>query len=190
MRYASAAELRDDLERLQAGLNSAVQKTTAPRARKRLRTAVAIAAILAILAGAGWFFWRNRAGQSIDTLAVLPFVNVGGSPDAEYLSDGITESLMDSLSELPNLKVMSHSAVFRYKGKEADARAVGRELGVRAVLTGRITQRGDNLSISAELVDVETTATCGANSTIESWPMHWRCRTRSPRRFRTSCGSS
>ena len=62
---------------------------------------------------------------------------------------------MDSLSELPNLKVMSRNAVFRYKGKEADARAVGRELGVRAVLLGRITQRGDNLSISAELVDVD-----------------------------------
>jgi TolB-like protein/Flp pilus assembly protein TadD len=88
-------------------------------------------------------------------VAVLPFVNAGNSPDTEYLSDGITESLMDSLSELPNLKVMSHSAVFRYKGKEADARAVGRELGVRAVLTGRVTQRGDNLSVSAELVNVE-----------------------------------
>ena len=155
LRYASAAELRDDLERLQAGSNSAAREPLSPPARVRLRTAVAIAAVLAILAGAGWFFWRNRAGQSIDSLAVLPFVNVGGSPDTEYLSDGITDSLMDSLSELPNLKVMSHSAVFRYKGKEADPRAVGRELGVRAVLQGRITQRGDNLSISAELVDVE-----------------------------------
>jgi len=155
LRYASAAELHADLERMQAGLNSTAQKTTAPPARVRLRAAIAIAAILAILAGAGWFFWRNRAGQSIDSLAVLPFVNVGGSPDAEYLSDGITESVMDSLSELPNLKVMSHSAVVRYKGKEADARTAGRELGVRAVLTGRITQRGDNLSISAELVDVD-----------------------------------
>jgi TolB-like protein len=111
--------------------------------------------MLAILAGAGWFFWRSRTGQSIDSLAVLPFVTAGGNPDAEYLSDGIAESLMDSLSELPNLKVMSHSAVFRYKGKEADPHAVGRELGVRAVLMGRITQRGDNLSISAELVNVE-----------------------------------
>jgi len=121
----------------------------------RLRTAVAAIAFLAILAGAGWFFWRNHAGQSIDSLAVLPFVNAGGSSDTEYLSDGIAESLMNSLAELPNLKVMSRNAVFRYKGKEADARAVGRELGVRAVLQGRVTERGDNLSISAELVDVE-----------------------------------
>ncbi len=155
LRYPSAEELREDLERLQAGLNSAAQKTAALPSRVRLRTAVAIAAVLAILVGAGWFFWRSKTSQSIDSLAVLPFVNMGGSPDTEYLSDGITESLMDSLSELPNLKVMSHSAVFRYKGKEADPRAVGRELGVRAVLIGRITQRGDNLSISAELVDVE-----------------------------------
>jgi TolB-like protein len=79
---------------------------------------------------------------------------MGGNPDTDYLSDGITESLMDSLSELPNLKVMSRSAVFRYKGKAPDAASAGRDLGVRAVLTGRITQRGDNLTVSAELVDV------------------------------------
>jgi TolB-like protein/Flp pilus assembly protein TadD len=78
---------------------------------------------------------------------------MSGNPDTDYLSDGITESLMDSLSELPNLKVMSRSAVARYKGKEADAPTVGRELGVRAILTGRITQRGENLTVSTELVD-------------------------------------
>ena len=80
---------------------------------------------------------------------------MGGNPDSDYLSDGITDSLIDSLSQLPNLKVMSHSAVFRYKGKEADPRTAGRELGVRAVLTGRITQRGDNLSVSTELMNVD-----------------------------------
>jgi eukaryotic-like serine/threonine-protein kinase len=154
LRYPSAAELREDLERLQAGSNSAAPRTSVSPARVRPRTAVAIAAILMILAAAGWYFWRVRASQSIDSLAVLPFVNVGGSPDADYLSDGIAESLMDSLSQLPSLKVMSHDAVFRYKGRNPDARAVGRELGVRAVLTGRIVQRGDNLSVSAELVDV------------------------------------
>ena len=155
LRYASAAELRDDLERLQTGRVQASKKPLSPPARVRLRTAVALAVALAMLAGAGWFLCRNRAGRSIDSLAVLPFVNVGGSPDTEYLSDGITDSLMNSLSELPKLKVMSHSAVFRYKGKEADPRTVGHELSVRAVLQGRVTQRGDNLSISAELVDVE-----------------------------------
>jgi serine/threonine protein kinase/tetratricopeptide (TPR) repeat protein len=113
------------------------------------------AAVLAILAAAGFFYWRNRAGQSIDSLAVLPFANMGSNPDADYLSDGITDSLIDSLSELPNLKVMSRSAVYRYKGKDADVKTVGRELGVRAVLTGRIVQRGDSLSVSAELVNVD-----------------------------------
>jgi TolB-like protein len=84
---------------------------------------------------------------------VLPFVNVGVDPNTEYLSDGITESTINSISQLPNLAVIARSSVFRYKGREIDPQAVGRELGVRAVLTGIITQRGDNLSISAELVD-------------------------------------
>jgi len=79
----------------------------------------------------------------------------GGDPNTEYLSDGITDSLIDSLSQVPNLKVMSRSAVFRYKGKDNDARSAGREMGVRAVLTGRITQRGDTLVVSTELVNVD-----------------------------------
>jgi eukaryotic-like serine/threonine-protein kinase len=125
-----------------------------PRGRGvRLLTFLAVAATLVILVTAGLFYWRSQTAQSIDSIAVLPFANTGGSPDTEYLSDGITESLMDSLSELPNLKVMSRSAVARYKGKEPDAASAGRDLGVRAVLTGRITQRGDNLTVSAELVD-------------------------------------
>src|SRR6202040_2920615 len=105
-----------------------------PASRARMRVPIAIAVVVLILSVAGFFYWRSGARQSIDSLAVLPFANMGGSPDADYLSDGITESLIDSLSQLPNLKVMSRSAVFRYKGKETDPRAVGRELGVRAVL--------------------------------------------------------
>jgi len=84
---------------------------------------------------------------------VLPFVNAGGDPNAEYLSDGITESLINSVSQIPGIKVVSRSSAFHYKGKDVGARTVGRELGVRAVLTGRIVQRGDGLSIRAELVD-------------------------------------
>jgi serine/threonine protein kinase/tetratricopeptide (TPR) repeat protein len=123
-----------------------------PRAvRFRVPFMIAVAAL--ILVAAGLFYWHSRTARSIDSLAVLPFANMGGNADTDYLSDGITESLMDSLSELPNLKVMSKSAVSRYKGKEPDVPAVGRDLGVRAVLTGRITQRGDNLTVSAELVD-------------------------------------
>jgi TolB-like protein/Tfp pilus assembly protein PilF len=83
----------------------------------------------------------------------LPFVNANADPNSEYLSDGITESLINSLSQLPNLKVMSRDSVFRYKGKETNAQTVGHELGVHAILKGRVTQRGDSLNISAELIN-------------------------------------
>jgi serine/threonine-protein kinase len=123
--------------------------------RRQRMTFVSVGVVAAVLAGfAVWYFMR--AGQSIDSVAVLPFVNVGGDTNTEYLSDGITESLINSLSQLPNLKVIARSSVFRYKGKEIDPQTVGRELGVRAVLTGRVVQLGDQLSIQTELVDVDT----------------------------------
>jgi TolB-like protein/DNA-binding winged helix-turn-helix (wHTH) protein len=122
--------------------------------RSRAVLGIAGAAVLATLAAAGWFYGRSGRGrETIDSLAVLPFVNSNGDPNTEYLSDGITESLINSLSQLPNLKVMSRDSVFRYKGKETDAQTVGRELGVRAIFKGRVTQRGDTLNISAELID-------------------------------------
>ena len=89
----------------------------------------------------------------ISSLAVMPFTNVGGDANTEYLSDGVTESLIDSLSQLPNVAVKSRSSVFRYKGREVDPSVAGSELGVQAVLTGRLVQRGDALSLSLELVD-------------------------------------
>jgi serine/threonine-protein kinase len=156
-RFHSAHDLAFALRSMSSA--AGMHKAALPPAgfsRRALASSIAIAIL--ILAAGGFYYWRNRAGQGIDSLAVLPFVNSSGSPDTDYLSDGITESLMDSLSQLPNLKIMSHDAVFRYKGKNADARAAGRELGVRGVLTGRIVQRGDNLSVSAELVDVEDNA--------------------------------
>jgi TolB-like protein len=85
---------------------------------------------------------------------VLPFHNKSSDADTEYLSDGLAESLIYRLSQLPNLKVSPTSSVFRYKGKETDAIKIGNELGVKAVMSGRIVQRGDNLTISVELVDV------------------------------------
>jgi TolB-like protein/Tfp pilus assembly protein PilF len=83
----------------------------------------------------------------------LPFVNAGADPNTEYLSDGITESLINSLSQLPDLKVISFSSVSRYRGQQIDPQAVGRDLGVRALLVGKVIQRGDDLLVSAELVD-------------------------------------
>ena len=93
--------------------------------------------------------------KGIDSLAVLPFFNASDDPNMEYLSDGITESIMNSLSHLPQLKVMARSTVFRYKGPDADPREVGHILGVRAVMMGRVQQFGDHLVIIAELVDVQ-----------------------------------
>jgi serine/threonine-protein kinase len=123
--------------------------------RRKMMTFISVGVLAAALAGfAVWYFMRT--GQSIDSVAVLPFVNVGGDTNTEYLSDGITESLINSLSQLPNLKVIARSSVFRYKGREIDPQTVGRELGVRAVLTGRVVQLGDQLSIQTELVDVDT----------------------------------
>lgn len=114
--------------------------------------------ILVTLAAAGYFYFgrsnKSVAGSSeIGSIAILPFVNVNANADTEYLSDGLTDSLINSLSLVPKLKVIAHSSVFSYKGKETDPQAVGRELNVQGVVTGRITQRGENLSISVELTD-------------------------------------
>ena len=122
--------------------------------RSRVALGIAASALVAVLAAAGWFYLlTRRGGGAIDSLAVLPFVNASADPDAEYLSDGITETLINNLSQLPNLRVMSRDSAFMYKGKETDAQTVGRELGVRAVFKGRVMQRGDTLAISVELID-------------------------------------
>ena len=86
----------------------------------------------------------------------MPFVNESGNADVEYLSDGMTETLIGSLSQMPGLNVKARSTVFRYKGKETDAKTIGKELGVQAVLTGRVVQRGDRLTLSLELIDTQT----------------------------------
>lgn len=101
---------------------------------------------------------RRRAAKPrvINSLAVLPLVNESADPQAEYLSDGITESIINSLSQLPKLRVVPRSTVFRYKGKEVDPQVIGRELGVRAVLSGRMFQLDDLLVVKTELVDVES----------------------------------
>ncbi|PYS72848.1 MAG: hypothetical protein DMF73_07210, partial [Acidobacteria bacterium] len=116
-----------------------------------------IAALLVLIIGAaglGIYLHARNTEVAIGSIAVLPFVNQSHDPDSEYLSDGVTESIINSLTQLPNLKVSARSSVFRYKGKEADPMAAGKELGVSAVLTGRIMQRGDSLTISTELLDV------------------------------------
>ncbi|HEY0703902.1 MAG TPA: protein kinase [Candidatus Acidoferrales bacterium] len=99
---------------------------------------------------------RERVAKVIDSLAVLPFDNASHDPETEYLSDGIAGSLINILATVPKLRVMAQSTVFRYKGRGMDPQAVGRELNVRAVLTGRMMQSGGSLRIGTELVDVAT----------------------------------
>jgi serine/threonine protein kinase/Tfp pilus assembly protein PilF len=122
--------------------------------RNRAVVGITAAVVLALLAAAGWYYRMSvRGGETIDSVAVLPFANASGDPNTEYLSDGISESLINSLSQLPHLRVMSRNSAFRYKGKQIDAETVGRELGVRAIFEGRVIQHGDDLEVSAELVD-------------------------------------
>jgi eukaryotic-like serine/threonine-protein kinase len=163
LRYQSAAELRTDLQRLKRDTDSTRVSSLGvavamPAVRSRWRSKAARAAgglvLAALLTLVAWFTLFRGRGEAIDSVAVLPFVNVSADPNTEYLGDGITEGLINSLSRLPNLRVVSRSSVFRYKGRDIDPRAAARELGVHAVLMGRVVQRGDRLSVSAELVDV------------------------------------
>src|SRR5436853_3081681 len=120
----------------------------------KFTVAVALLVLAAGAVGFGMYLHARNTEVAIDSIAVLPFQNRSTEPDSEYLSDGLAESLIYRLSQLPNLKVSPTNSVFHYKGKDIDPIRVGKELGVNAVLSGRITQRGDNLTISAELVDV------------------------------------
>src|SRR6185369_1089715 len=99
---------------------------------------------------------KPKSPETLHSLAVLPFVNAGADPDAEYLCDGITESIIASLSQLSQLRVMAYSTVFRYKGIDIAPREVGRALGVRSILVGRVSHVGGNLIVRTELVDVTT----------------------------------
>ena len=132
---------------------------TAGKARKyQLGFAIALSVLL--LAGAGlgyWFFaGRSSGSEQIKSIAVLPFVNESGNSDVEYLSDGMTESLINSLSRLPRLSVKARNSVFRYKGKDVEPQQIAAELNVQAILNGRLVQRGDDLTLYLSLVDART----------------------------------
>ena len=115
------------------------------------------AVLTVVLVGVGFLYFRSpSSSHEISSVAVLPFVNASKDQNSEYLSDGLTESLIDNLSQIPNLAVMSRSSVFRYKGREVDPQVVAHDLKVEGVVTGRIVQRGDQVIISAELIDART----------------------------------
>jgi serine/threonine protein kinase/Tfp pilus assembly protein PilF len=118
-------------------------------------------ALLIVALGVGAYIYFIRVSQNngpINSVAVLPFANTGNDPNAEYLSDGISEALINSLTELQQLRVVARTTAFRYKGKEVDPQTVGRELKVRAVLMGRVRQFGDSLNVQVDLVDTTTGA--------------------------------
>jgi eukaryotic-like serine/threonine-protein kinase len=173
-RYQQIEELRNDLRavlrEIDADATQAVSFTggysVVPRNRQKagvfsrlLRHKVIVlpvlgALLLAIVLG-GYFFLNRDSQSAIDTLAVLPFTNINADPSTEYLSEGITESLINSLSQLPAIKVRSRNSVFHYKGQEADTQKIGRELDVGAVLVGRVEKRGEDMSVSVELIDTK-----------------------------------
>lgn len=119
--------------------------------------AVVIGAIvfIAIVAGAVYWYLDRKKTRAIESIAVMPFVNESGNADVEYLSDGMTETLIKSLSNLPNLSVKPRSSVFRYKGKDTDLKTIAKELNIQAILNGRVVQRGDQLTVSLELVNAQ-----------------------------------
>jgi len=122
--------------------------------RHKLFAAIALVILIGAVGLFAYYLRGRNPDVAIDSIAVLPFENKSNAADTEYLSDGLAESLIYRLSQLPNLKVSPTSSVMRFKGKEMDVRTIASELGVSAVMTGRIAERGDNLTISVELVDV------------------------------------
>ena len=131
--------------------------------RHKRGVAVALAVLLFGAIGAGYLFFDNRVGIStdtapIDSIAVLPFENTRQDPNTEYLSDGLTENLINTLSRIQSLRVMPRSTVFRYKGKSDNPQQIGAELKVRAVLTGKVVQRDNQLQIQTELIDISSGA--------------------------------
>ena len=167
LRCQNATDLLTDLQRLKRDTNSARTSgftsaasgivDVAPERswwRTRMGIVLSAAALVAALAILSYRVLPPGRGAELDSLAVLPFVNVSADPNTEYLSDGITETLIGRLSQVPKLKVMARSTVFRYKSGNQDPQKIGRDLNVRAVLTGRVLQRGETLTISTELMNV------------------------------------
>jgi TolB-like protein len=157
LRYQHASDIRTDLQRLKRDTESGKAASSGPAAshwsrRSMLIGAVAFVSVIAVISVAAFYF-SSSAHPRINSVAVLPFANASGDPNTEYLSDGITEGIIDRLSGFPNVKVISRTSAFRYKKREIEPQKVGRELGVEALVTGRVVQRGDDLSVSAELVD-------------------------------------
>jgi len=123
---------------------------------KKIWFAILIPVVALAIVVSAYRYWNSSNGTSIDSIAVMPFENLNANADTDYLSDGISEALINSLTQLQQLKVVARSTAFRYKGKEIDPKAVGRELGVGSVLMGRVRQVGDSLEVQVDLVDTNS----------------------------------
>src|SRR5271168_3668365 len=188
LRYQSAADMRADLARLKRELDSGHSASAAaisgsvPAATASSSSIAVVAAgpgisrkyiyvralfvLLTVAGAAALYFLRGREdARRVTSIAVLPFVNATADANNEYLSDGLTESLIGTLSQLPNIKVMARSTVFRFKGNQQDPQKVGKSLNVGAVLIGRVTQHGDELAVQADLVN--------ATDGTELWGSHY-----------------
>lgn len=157
LRFQTALDLRDSLALLRDGGEATVTERpmmTGERTQRTFRF-VPFAALPAILLGLLTYNWIRPAARNFDSLAILPFVNASGDPNQEDLSDGISENLIDALSHIPKLRLTARSISFRYRGPQVDPQKVGRELHVRAVLTGRVAERAGSLNVLCELINVE-----------------------------------
>ena len=124
--------------------------------KRLLGVLIGAAVVVGLVATAGYYYYARSGGRQIESIAVMPFINGANNPDLEYLSDGITESLINSLSQVPSLSVKARSSVFTYKGREVTPQQVAKDLSVQAVLNGRVQQRGDQVLMQVELVDTAT----------------------------------
>jgi serine/threonine protein kinase len=170
LRYQHAADIRTDLQRLKRDTESTKVAAVPPSPDKRLKRCrlwVVIAACVAAIALTAVGTWYLRFGRTaqIDSIAVLPFINGSGDANTEYLSDGIAESLTDSLIHVPLLKVKSRRSAFQFKGKDLNLQKVGDELGVPALVSGRVVPYGDSIEVSAEITDVR--------DNTEIWGQHY-----------------
>jgi serine/threonine protein kinase/tetratricopeptide (TPR) repeat protein len=165
VRYQTMNDVAVDLHRYRRDSGGkSVDRSGVVRERPELQAAsrkvrwpmiAALAAGVLLLGAAAWYFFAPRH-TAMDSLAVLPFANVTTDPNAEYLSEGITDNIINKLSQLSKLRVIPRSMVAKYKGKDVDPRDVGKDLNVSAVLTGKVTQQGDALIIQTELIDINT----------------------------------
>jgi len=165
LRYQHASEIRTDLQRLKRDTESS--KTSAAvvesKSKKRLLQLVWSVLVVAALAAAGFLAWHNShrrtsGAATVQSIAVLPFANASKDPEIDYLGEGLSEEITNSLSRLPDLQVMARSTVEHYKSRQDDPQGVGRDMHVEAVLTGRVAEHGNEMDVETELVSVATGA--------------------------------